>query len=65
MGCADGWPHPPIGGATHRDPSDKQGGAILQGGKWANNAHEPIVKGGTHQVGGHQNPLHSDVHCSC
>ena len=65
MGSADGWPHPRMGGATHRDPWDKQGAAILQGGKWANNAHEPIVKGGTHRVGGHQNPLHSDGLCSC
>ena len=40
-------------------------GAILQGGKWVNNAHEPIVKGGTHRVGGHQNPLHSDGLCGC
>ena len=54
------WVGPPI--VTH---GTNKGGAILQGGKWANNAHEPIVKGGTHRVGGHQNPLHSDVLCSC
>ena len=35
-----------MGGATHRDPWDKPGAAILQGGKWTNNAHEPTVKGG-------------------
>ena len=33
-------------------------GAIPQQGKWANNAHEPIVKMGTHRVGGHQ------THCT-
>ena len=34
-----------MGGATHRDSWDKQGGAFFKGGEWANNAHEPIVKG--------------------
>ena len=64
MGWADGWPHPQMGGATHRDPWDKQGKLFFGGGgEWANNAHEPIVE--AHRVGGHQNPSHSDGLCSC
>ena len=50
-----------MGGATHRDLWDKQGGPFFRAGKWANNAHEPIVKGGAHRVGGHQNGL---PHCT-
>ena len=34
-----------MGGATHRDPWDKQGGPIFQGGKWANKHTNPLSKG--------------------
>ena len=35
-----------MGGATHRDPWDKQGGPLFRGANGLNNAYEPIVKGG-------------------
>ena len=46
-----------MGGATHRDPWDNQGGGRLQGGKWANDAHESIVKGGNPSGGGPSKPI--------
>ena len=40
-----------MGGATHRDPWDKQGGAFFRGANGLTMHTNPLSKGGTHWVG--------------
>ena len=45
MGWADGWPHLRMGGATHRDPWDKQGGAFFRGENGRTMHTNPLSRG--------------------
>ena len=65
MGWADGWPHPfgwphpRMGGATHRDPWDKQGGPFFRAANGRTMHTNPLSKRETHRVGGPSKP-----HCT-